>query len=481
MIIRSVNIKGFGKLSDEKIEFEDGLNIVYGPNESGKSTIRGFIINMLFGMKRSRGRSSKTDDFIRFEPADGSGIYSGSIEIEDEGKSYTLMRDFYAGARKNLLFSNDGEDVTVDLSFGNPFFPETGRSEYTNISALSQNEAADNKLLAQSLARAGINEGSDAEEAELIRRSIEKLAREKKEADTIYKKALQSRDERLEKIAALIEYEQEEKGFSDYIFEEPEIRESNHTAKPWVVIPFIIAAVLLVAGAFLTENLRIILLILAAGLGVAGIFAAKLAISRRISPASEEFQIRKKISGEENAAAEDRLRKLKRLYNEAAEDENVIGAQKEVQSLSIAMDTMQKIALEHKRIFCRRLNEKAQSILREILGEPDIRLIIDEEMIYMLLRDKVPVRDWQCSTGTSDLIDQVLRLAAAQLSLSGDDMPLILDDAFANLDDIRCKNILKMLAASPRQVILFTCHKREIELLEELNLPYERVRWSGNC
>ena len=51
-----LQIKGFGKFHDRSISFEDGVNVVYGKNEAGKSTIHTFIRCMLFGLQPQRGR-----------------------------------------------------------------------------------------------------------------------------------------------------------------------------------------------------------------------------------------------------------------------------------------------------------------------------------------------------------------------------------------------------------------------------------------
>lgn len=53
MRVRTVAVDGYGKFSQRTIELSPGLQIVVGPNEQGKSTLRSFIADMLYGQKRS--------------------------------------------------------------------------------------------------------------------------------------------------------------------------------------------------------------------------------------------------------------------------------------------------------------------------------------------------------------------------------------------------------------------------------------------
>ena len=55
MKIQELEVKNFGKFTDRRIQMEDGINILYGENESGKSTLHTFIKGMLYGMERGQG------------------------------------------------------------------------------------------------------------------------------------------------------------------------------------------------------------------------------------------------------------------------------------------------------------------------------------------------------------------------------------------------------------------------------------------
>ena len=58
MKIKELRLKNFGKFTNKEIHFLDGMNVIYGENESGKSTLYTFIRAMLFGLERGRGRAA---------------------------------------------------------------------------------------------------------------------------------------------------------------------------------------------------------------------------------------------------------------------------------------------------------------------------------------------------------------------------------------------------------------------------------------
>lgn len=85
MQIRKIEIAGFGKFKNASFEFGDGLQVIYGVNESGKSTLRAFILGILFGFPSRRQR------LARYEPKQTSQ-YGGSLELVVERQTYRLTR-----------------------------------------------------------------------------------------------------------------------------------------------------------------------------------------------------------------------------------------------------------------------------------------------------------------------------------------------------------------------------------------------------
>ena len=80
------------------------------------------------------------------------------------------------------------------------------------------------------------------------------------------------------------------------------------------------------------------------------------------------------------------------------------------------------------------------------------------------------------SLGTIDQLYLSLRLASVE-EMTTEKMPIILDESFAYYDNERLENILEYLSEeySKNQIIIFTCTKREVELLNKLNIKYNFI------
>ena len=93
MKLISCYVSGFGKIHDERFDFNDGLNVFCEDNGFGKSTLASFIKVMLYGFEDENKKSLKDKEREKFRPWN-NGIYGGSITFEYEGKEYEVSRTF---------------------------------------------------------------------------------------------------------------------------------------------------------------------------------------------------------------------------------------------------------------------------------------------------------------------------------------------------------------------------------------------------
>ena len=109
MKIEKIQINGFGKLENKEIELTDGINIILGRNESGKSTLLKFINSMLYGISKNK-RGKIISDQEKYKPWN-TEQYSGKIKYKlDDKKEYEIYRDFKN--RELKIFNNFGDDLT---------------------------------------------------------------------------------------------------------------------------------------------------------------------------------------------------------------------------------------------------------------------------------------------------------------------------------------------------------------------------------
>ena len=132
MKIHKLKINAYGKLKDKEIQFKDHINVVYGKNEAGKSTILTFIVNMLYGISKNKNGKNYSD-FEKYKPWDAEE-FSGKLEYElNNHKIFEVFRDF---KKKNpQIFNEKKEDISkqfnIDKSKGNEFFYEQTKMDET--------------------------------------------------------------------------------------------------------------------------------------------------------------------------------------------------------------------------------------------------------------------------------------------------------------------------------------------------------------
>jgi DNA repair exonuclease SbcCD ATPase subunit len=92
MKIDKINIKGFGRLQNFEASLIDGINLIKGPNEAGKSTLVEALTTAFFDDPKSTKKELKEKKSWGKE-----GGFELRVEFESKGNSYVLDKDFETG------------------------------------------------------------------------------------------------------------------------------------------------------------------------------------------------------------------------------------------------------------------------------------------------------------------------------------------------------------------------------------------------
>lgn len=94
MKIIRLDLISFGRFNNYTIEFGDKFNLIYGLNESGKTTISKFIEGVFYGfIKPYLKRTVYTEDYEKYRPWNSEN-YEGSILVEKDNKRFVIYRNF---------------------------------------------------------------------------------------------------------------------------------------------------------------------------------------------------------------------------------------------------------------------------------------------------------------------------------------------------------------------------------------------------
>lgn len=125
MKIKNIKVNAYGNIENKDINLEEGINIIHGANESGKSTLLNYIISIFYGISRNKNGKALSD-YEKYKPWN-SNEFSGRISYKlENGEKYEIFRDFN---KKNPKIYNDKlEDISdrfeTDKKDGSKFFIE---------------------------------------------------------------------------------------------------------------------------------------------------------------------------------------------------------------------------------------------------------------------------------------------------------------------------------------------------------------------
>lgn len=139
MIIRKLHIEGFGIFKDHTVKgFRPGINVLYGRNESGKSTLLDFIRFTLFGYPRL------TDE--RRPPLQG-GNHGGKIDFVLKGEAE--MSSLYRSGKNDIVFQHNNQEYTVEKDWRR-FVDHAESDLYNNIYGITLDELTEEDKLTDS-------------------------------------------------------------------------------------------------------------------------------------------------------------------------------------------------------------------------------------------------------------------------------------------------------------------------------------------
>ena len=545
----------FGSLEGKALGFGKGLNIVYGRNESGKTTWCAFIRSMLFGIAtREKEKAGYLPDKIKYLPK--SGVMYGKAVIEKDGEEYILERT--ASSRTGVFSSESAKSASVGgniaisdlVGISREVFE---RSFFISGSSLAVTGAGELEKKIISLASGGDEETSAAEAiARLMKkkralrspRGMGRLTELEAELRAIERgelpgglqpvydelRGLETEAAKREsaELAANLERVRAEQsigrisafeGMSDSLAETQAKRDieklRNAKKRKFPISAFlfaILAAVLgtvgylwdrrIFIGAVISGAIAVICLAVSEILRIAkrkktirelsgkyktvtedGI-ASELSDYCEAFSRLEEAEMRaEKLSGgaveikkelrDKEKELRDKLEIAKRAEKER--ETGLLAEYRELsleyESLTLATELIASAAEEFSGKFSPELERRASEIFARLTGGSFaiVRVKNADFEVDVAKGDAAPPQgELTLSRGTRDELLLSLRLALCDmLAEDGDELPIILDDVFVNFDDERTERTLEYLSeiAEKRQIIIFSCHRREAEFM----------------
>jgi len=148
-------------------------------------------------------------------------------------------------------------------------------------------------------------------------------------------------------------------------------------------------------------------------------------------------------------------------------EEKLDSIQTELQAMGLASDMISQAAKRLQEDIIPQLNEKTGKILSLITDGSHSMLAtgLDNEMNTEFQNAVHSL--WEFSDGTIDQMYFALRVAASEVFSEKESVPIIIDEAFAYYDEDRIKSTFDLLfkIAKDKQVLVFTCKEKEVDLV----------------
>ena len=565
MWIKELHIKNFGRFSDKRIQLSPGMNLIYGENESGKSTMHTFIRGCLYGMRKMRGRASKKDEYTHYQPWDNSNYYAGNLRFVCGDKVFRLERDFTSGMGGGLLVcETDGELLSLENGDLDMLLGGVGEAAFLNTVSIGQlrNETDDGLIGELQNYIANFQESGD--HTIDMDQTLQILKRQKKSLDKQFQNEKEKHENRIRQLTDYIGYLNDEMDadqdrlqniegeilFTKRVLQNMEYQlETLHEEKAvpfdededelgfedepswragdgflgiprsiWITEAVVLAVMFcfcIIMGNYesvrnLLIAMMLISIVMIGGCGLVNYWGMTEpansdgeesddpddadAPDALVSFGSVEGQ--GKNIQEEYKEARTALKKLywqKEHFTAELEEKQTLieNCQQDIQmyteenmgayarlqkenkaAIELAVNRMQEAMVQMQGSTGSFLKRRTSEIFSEITNGFYTQVQIEDHMctgVHTMDR-YVPIE--QLSRGTIWQVYFAYRMAAGELLADEEPLPILLDDAFVMYDEIRLVQVLDWLSRLDKQVMIFTCQKREKELLDQLGAEY---------
>lgn len=563
MQIGEAKVYNFGKLEKREFSFAPGINVIYGANEAGKSTLHRFLVAMFFGMEKGRGRGLK-DDYQRYEPWHAPAYYSGALRFQVDGRPFYLERNFYHKEKREILRNEaDGEELSVvygDLAmllggidketFGNTYdIPQAGAvtgRELTSMLAEYLSDAAESGDRSIHVAKAKeillakkktlSADLKKLQEEKQRRRQMFLMEQELLERDSkglrenIKKAKEQMAQEQMVQMDMTqlpqmdVAQEQKAAACQDAVNARGQKQMGSAVAGGFLAVMSLAGLLLnwssadargtFEAAFWMIQGILAIAVITGCSLLGKGLYArrksknaeavqnqatqSQTAQSQATQSQAAQSQAAQNQAAQGQAAQSQATQMLAmltesldeketRLYNlreELAALELPEGREREltqdIGALELATEEIERLAREFCEDIEDSMNEEVSRYVSAITEGKYDSVRVDEKGELRVLADGKEILPDALSRGTLEQFHLALRLAVGNIVMKEEVMPIFLDETFAMYDDKRLEQALKVLSGLNRQVLIFTCQKREMETLERLGISYHKI-WMADA
>lgn len=516
MYIERLIIQDFGKYHEQEIELKQGINLIYGANEAGKTTIQAFMTGMLFGTSSFSER--EMEEWTRhWKPRKGEG-FRGVMEWMHEGKRYCLSRNFHTGeAVLEIKANGKTQSITESVRVQEQLdvLLQVTRQEYQDTLWINSDGVRYSEALCQSMKeRCRMrHEGGDSSQSlksayEYLQQQRERFNRtgmehalqilEQKQKDLHLEERLRQLTEQREaleqellKVSGETCREQmstpkkQEAGMWRRMLEkgqaDPQMRLIINMIK--VLLGFGICALIFVLIFMLPVSLyyKGWLTVIVVAVAVYGCIMYAISKKRRVlseqpevdsarilecSHQLAELQIQENELLKENSRQQEYQVQHQKLEKQLSELEETW------QAIDLAETTIRRLAEQESASYVANMSRVASKWMGRITRGRYTDVWLDSN-----LRIQLATSDgtWDCSqlsTGTREQIWLAVRLAAAE-ELQEKHLPILLDDIFGSYDGQRLQAVIECLREYPvEQMIFFASDDRVADCLDQTESQY---------